>query len=326
MKILITGGAGFIGSHIAQALVDRGDTVVIIDNLTSGKRENLPRGARFYRADYGSSLALHRIFRKEKPEAVFHLAARINVRESQRQPLLYTQTNILGSMRLIAIAKRYGVKKFLYASTGGVMYGETDVLPIAETTVPAPSSPYAMGKLFVEHYLLASGMHPVIFRYSNVYGPRQNPWGETGVIAVFSQKMLANEQPIIYNAGEMTRDYIFVSDVVAANIRALDNDHISGVYNIGTGRETSVNQIFTLLRRQFDVTPDPRYAEMSVGGIEKSALSSEKFRKISGWQPEISLEKGIAETVLWFKRAEKDAPQKIRMRLPRFLYRLASFV
>ena len=326
MKILITGGAGFIGSHIAQALVERGDEVVIVDNLTAGKKENLPRGARFYRADIGNSLALYRIFRKEKPEAVFHLAARISVRESKLRPFLYAKTDVLGSMRLIEIAKRYGVKKFMYASTGGVMYGETENLPVTETALPEPSSPYAMGKLFVEQYVLASGMHPVVLRYSNVYGPRQNPRNDAGVIAIFSEKMLANEQPVIYNAGETTRDYIFIADVVTANIRALNDDQVSGVYNIGTGMETSVNQIFSLLSLQFDVTADPHYAEMPVEETGRSALSSEKFQSVSGWRPEVSLEDGIAQTALWFKQTQKDTPQKIRMRFPRFLYRLASFI
>lgn len=325
MKILITGGAGFIGSHIADALVARGDRVVILDNLSTGKKEHLPKEARFYRADYGSAFALHRIFRKEKPEVVLHLAGRISVRESERQPLLYIKRDVLRSMRLIEIAKTYGIKKFIYASTGGAMYGETECLPATETMLPTPSSPYAMGKLFIEHYLLASGLHPVVLRYANVYGPRQNPKSEAGVVAIFSQQMLMNEQPIIHNAGETTRDYIFVADVITATLKAVDIDVVSGVYNIGTGRETSVNQIFTLLNAQFDGIIHPRYAEIPVKEIPRSALSSEKFHNVSGWRPTVSLEAGIRETVIWFKSKPDLASRKARFSFSQLLYRPTLF-
>lgn len=320
MKILITGGAGFIGSHIAETLVDRGDDVVIVDNLISGTRENLPRGARFYRADYGNFSAISRIFRIEKPEAVFHLAAHISVRESKLRPLFYVKEDILGSIRFIEVAKRYGVKKFIFSSTGGAMYDEADTLPIPESALPEPSSPYAMSKFFIERYLFSSGIPSAVLRYANVYGPRQNPRGEAGVIAIFSEKILRGERPIIHNAGITTRDYIFVSDIVAANIAALENEHILGVYNIGTGRETDVNQIFSLLNKRFDSALDPIYLETPVEEVRRSALSSEKFQKISGWRPTVSLEEGIPRVVEWFKQEQSDSLQRSHWRILRFAH------
>jgi len=305
MKVLVTGGAGFIGSHIAQALVDRGDEVVIVDNLILGKKENLPQGARFYRADYGNISAMNRIFRKEQPEAIFHLAAHISVRESLRHPIFYVETNVIGSMHFINIAKKYGVKKFIFASTGGVMYGEPDTFPIPETTLPKPDSPYAIGKLYIEHFLFSSGIPAVALRFANVYGPRQNALSEAGVVAIFSEKMLRGDQPILNNAGKTTRDYIFVSDVVAANIAALENSQALGVYNIGTGKETSTNEIFSLLNARFDSTFEPVYASALVNELGRSSLSSEKFQKVSGWVPKVSTEEGILQTVEWFRNQYK---------------------
>lgn len=325
MKILITGAAGFIGSHTAEALLARGHTVVVVDNLLSGSRESLPRGVRWYRVDYSDTSAMERIFRTEKPEGVFHLAARISVRESILKPALYVRTDVMGSVDFIDMAKRYGVKKFIFSSTGGALYGNVKILPVAETRLPQPSSPYAMSKLFIEQYLFASGIPAVALRYANVYGPRQNPHGEAGIIAVFCEKMCKGERPAIYNAGDKTRDYIHVTDVAAANVMALENDNIFGVYHIGTGKETDANGIFALVKKEFDFSGEPTYMEMP-DTIERNALSSEKFQSVSGWRPEVSLEDGIAQTALWFKQTQKDTPQKIRMRFPRFLYRLASFI
>lgn len=326
MNVLITGGVGFIGSHLADALIDRGYSVAIVDNLLTGNKANLPRQARLYRADYSNVAAMRRIFRKEKPSAVFHLAARISVRESQVNPLLYVQTDLLGSMRLIDVAKQHGVKKFIFSSTGGVMYGEADTVPIAESAMPRPSSPYAMNKLFIEQYLLASGVPAVALRYANVYGPRQNPQSEAGVIAIFSERLLRGQQPVIHNQGKTTRDYMFVSDVVAANIMAFENDAVLGVYNIGTGRETDVNHIFGLINQEFDGTSVPVYKTEPVQEIRRSALSSEKFQSVTGWQPRVSLEEGIPRAIDWYKRQQATISQPLYKYAGNFVYRLTSFL
>lgn len=302
MKILITGGAGFIGSHLVDALIARGHDVVVLDNLSGGKRENLHPEARFYLCDIADVLFTEKIFRKERPVAVFHLAARISVRASIAEPLLDAHTNILGSINIIRLAHRYGAKKIIAASTGGVMYGDTKKRPTPETVAARPLSPYAIAKLttdtFLEYYHRVFGLPYAAIRCGNVYGPRQNPHGEAGVIAIFLEAMLRGENPVINGAGTNTRDYVYIDDVVNAYLAPLESPR-SGVYNIGTGRETSTLEIFRFLNAHFDDHFAEYHGPEAIGEQEKSSLSISKAKKELGWKPSVSLEEGIAATVSW---------------------------
>jgi len=260
MKILVTGGAGFIGSHIVDRLVKESHKVVIIDNLSTGRKENLNPKAKFYKLDIQNP-GVAEVFKKEKPEIVFHLAAQIDVRKSVEDPLEDAKTNILGSLNIIQnfinvnsrklVSNSHKFVKFIFASTGGAIYGDADIVPTPETYPEFPLSPYGICKLSVEKYLnyywKVFGLPYVALRYANVYGPRQNSKGEAGVIAIFLDKMLSGEKPVINGNGRQTRDFVFVKDVVEANILAMKKNKV-GVYNIGTSKETDINTIFRKLK------------------------------------------------------------------------------
>ncbi|MEP7162673.1 MAG: NAD-dependent epimerase/dehydratase family protein, partial [Candidatus Moraniibacteriota bacterium] len=254
-RLLVTGGAGFIGSHIVDALVDLGYRVFILDDLSSGKEENLNPKAKFYKCDLTDLKKTDRLFAKIHPYAIFHLGAQIKVGTSVQDPVADATTNIVASVNLMRLSEKYGVEKFIFSSTSAV-YGNTRIIPTPETAATNPLSPYAISKLTVERYLKfyhdTYGLNATILRYANVYGPRQNAEGESGVIAVFLSKMLRDETPTINGDGEQTRDYVYVSDVVAANLMALERPKISGVFNVGTSEQTSVNEVFERLNRQFD--------------------------------------------------------------------------
>ncbi len=303
MKILVTGGAGFIASHIADAYINLGHDVVVIDNLTTGKKENINPRAKFYFEDINSIL-IDKIFKDEKFDLINHHAAQIDVRISVENPTFDAQTNIVGSLNLYEAAKKYGIKKIIFASTGGAIYGEQDYFPADEKHPTRPCSPYGIAKLANEKYLyyykVVHGIDFVIFRYGNVYGPRQNPHGEAGVVAIFINKMLHSEQPIIYGDGRNTRDYIYVDDLVKANILAL-NDNFSGIYNIGTAKEHDVNYVFDYLNKLTDANLPEKHEEAKKGEQRRSVISYEKIKKLHNWQPQINFEDGLKLTVEYFK-------------------------
>lgn len=286
MKILITGGAGFIGSHLVDELIKQKHSVAIIDNLSEGKKENINLKARFYKINICNNL--ESIFRKENPEIIFHLAAQKNVRKSIEDPIKDARTNILGTLNILKHCKN--VKKFIFSSSGGAIYGNTKIIPTPETETPNPLSPYGVSKLAIEKYLKALNMPYISLRYSNVYGPRQDPFGEAGVVAIFINKIKNNQTPIIFGSGEQTRDYIYVSDVVSANIKALEKN-IFGEFNIGTSRETSVNQLLKLI----DPKAKPKYKPAIAGEVQTSCLDITKAKKILDWEPKIKLEDGIKQ-------------------------------
>jgi len=242
LKILVTGGAGFIGSNVADGLIEAGHETVIVDDLSNGREENIPCKAAFYKVDVRDK-KLDDVFRKEKPDIVIHNAAQLSVRVSVEQPLLDADINIIGGLNLIDICRRYDVRKIIFASSGGTVYGEQQVFPADESHPLAPISPYGVAKLATEHYLYyyyqAYGLEYIALRYANIYGPRQDPHGEAGVVAIFSNMMLAGKAPVINGDGLQTRDYVYVGDVVKVSLAAVRSDFV-GPVNIGTGRETDV--------------------------------------------------------------------------------------
>src|SRR3989338_4943309 len=307
MKILITGGAGFIASHITDACVNKGYQVVIIDNLSSGKRKYLNPKAVFYKVDIRNREAIDKIFRKEKPQILNHHAAQISVRNSVDNPLNDADINLLGLLNLLEAGKPY-LKKVIFASSGGVVYGEADKMPTPEDYIPlCPLSPYGVAKLAGEYYLnyyqKNFGITGVSLRYSNVYGPRQNPHGEAGVVAIFSKKMLKGEAPVINGDGLQTRDYVYVGDVVSANQLALAKD-VSGPFNIGTGMETNVVGIWQKIAKITGTDIQAIHGLAKPGEQKRSVLYNSLAREKLAWQPSIDLESGLKETVKFFKKNE----------------------
>jgi len=307
MRILFTGGAGFIGSNVVDALVEGGHEVVVVDNLSTGKEENINPKARFFHVDLTDFEALERVFTETKPEVVFHTAAQIDVRKSVQDPLFDAETNIIGSMNLFEFSIKYGVKRVIFSSTGGALYGEAEKLPADENTHIEPLSPYGVSKYCTEQYLeyfkRVYNLERVILRYANVYGPRQDPLGEAGVIAIFTSKILNNEKPVIYGDGNQTRDYIFVEDVVRANILALDGKE--GIYNIGTSVETPVNDLVKMFSKILNKHIEPIYAPPRKGEVQRISLDASKAEKELGFTVEFSLEDGLRKTLEWYKRSLK---------------------
>lgn len=307
MKILVTGGAGFIGSNVVDALVDLGHKVVVVDNLSSGLRDNLNPKAKFYEMDIRDK-KLGEVFEREKPEMVDHHAAQIDVRKSGEDPIADAEANILGSLNLITNCLRCGVRRIIYASTGGAIYGDPQYLPADENHPVNPIAQYGISKHTVEHYLhLYSAIHGldyVCLRYSNVYGPRQNPYGEAGVVAIFAIQMLTGKQPTIFGPGDKTRDYTHVSDIVEANIVAL-NKGKNAIYNIGTGVETSDQEIFDTLASVLGYKGKPIYAPLRKGEVYRISLNCDKARDGLGWSPKLSLKEGIAATADYYRKLAK---------------------
>jgi UDP-glucose 4-epimerase len=304
MKIAVTGGAGFIGSNIVDAYIAAGHDVVVLDNFSSGKHENVNPKARVYTVDIASP-EIHEIFANERFEMVNHHAAQISVRVSVDDPAADAQVNILGSLNVFEAARKSGVRKIIFASSGGAIYGEQRVFPADEMHTKRPLSPYGVTKLSVEKYLgyyfLVYGIEHVIFRYTNVYGPRQSAHGEAGVVAIFAEKMLCGDQPVINGSGKQTRDYVYIQDVVRANILAL-NKNAKGVYNVCTNHEYSVNTIFTYLRMITNSRCAQTHAPAKAGEQMRSICSYRKIAANLGWTPKTSIEDGLAKTVTWFKR------------------------
>jgi UDP-glucose 4-epimerase len=308
MKILVTGGAGFIGSHVVDAYLELGHEVVVVDNLSSGSIENLNPKAKFYKMDIRDS-DIEDLFKNEKPDVVNHHAAQMDVRKSVEDPIYDADVNIIGSLNLLQNCIRYGVKKFIFASTGGAIYGEQDYFPADEEHPTRPLSPYGVAKLTVEKYLYfykeVHGLNYIALRYANIYGPRQNPHGEAGVVAIFISKMLKGEQPVINGDGFQTRDYTFVGDVVRANVLALSYEK-SDVFNIGTGIETDVNTLFHKLKQLTGANCDEFHGPAKSGEQRRSVISYEKIYKTLGWKPMTSLDEGLRLTVEFFKNKFKS--------------------
>ena len=307
MKILVTGGAGFIGSHVVDAYIEEGNEVVIVDDLSTGRISNLNPNAKFYQVDIRDP-KLGEIFEAERPDIVNHHAAQMNVRRSVADPLFDADVNILGSLKLIEYAKSYKIKKFIYISTGGAVYGEPEYLPCDENHPINPICQYGASKHTVEHYLymyhVNYGLNYTVLRYPNVYGPRQDPHGEAGVVAIFSGQMLAGEQVVINGDGEQTRDYVFVGDCARANIAVTDQHAAIGIFNIGSGRGTSVNEIFAHLRDITGYKLAPVYGPAKVGETRFIYLTADKAQRELGWKPTVSLEDGLGKTVEYFRVSE----------------------
>ena len=304
MKFLVTGGAGFIGSNVVDGLIEAGYEVVVVDNLITGKRENVNPKARFYRVDI-TSPDLEEVFERERPDYVNHHAAQMNVRKSVDDPMYDARVNVLGSVNLLELCRRYEVKKVIYASTGGAVYGEPLYLPVDEDHPVNPLSPYGVTKHTVEHYLYFYGanygLRYTILRYPNIYGPRQDPHGEAGVVAIFTEKMLRNERPTIFGDGTQTRDYVYVGDVVTANLLAIDKGD-GEIYNVGTGVETSVNELFEFLREAVGVDLEPIYGERRLGEVYRIAITNDKIYRDFGWKPQTPLKEGLFKTIEYYRR------------------------
>jgi UDP-glucose 4-epimerase len=305
MKIVLTGGAGFIGSHIADLLISEGHKVAIVDDLSSGTIENIPPEAAFYQIDIRDP-SVGEILQREAPEVIIHHAAQISVRCSVEDPIHDLEINIRGTLNLLQGAVQHNVKKFIFASTGGAIYGEQDYFPADEEHPQRPISPYGVGKLAVEKYLYCYytvyGLSYTVLRYSNVYGPRQDPHGEAGVVAIFALKMLDKGNPVINGTGEQTRDFVYVKDVARANLLAI-NSNVAGAINIGTAQETSVNQLFSLLAGLTGSQAPQPHAPPIPGEQLRSVISWERARTVLGWSPQVALEAGLSETVDFFKAA-----------------------
>jgi UDP-glucose 4-epimerase len=310
MKILITGGAGFIASNIADAYIDLGHEVVIIDNLSTGRKEFVNSKAVFYEVDICDQAKIDEIFEKEKPDVLNHHAAQISVRHSVENPSLDAQINLLGLLNLLEAGRKHGLKKVIFASSGGVVYGEASEIPTPDTYQPLePLSPYGVTKLASEKYLYfyykTYGLPYVALRYANIYGPRQNPHGEAGVIAIFSLKLLGGTIPIINGDGQQLRDYVFVDDVVEANKAALITDAV-GTFNIGTGIQTSVVQLYEGICEAIGSTEPASFGPAKPGEQRKSCLDATKARQILGWEPHILIKDGLKKTVEFFKAYAKN--------------------
>ena len=303
MKILVTGGAGFIASHITDAFINEGHEVFVLDNLSTGFKKNINPKAEFIESDICDQ-SLSQLFEKEKFEVVNHHAAQMDVRRSVADPAFDANTNIIGTINLLQNSVRNGVRKFIFASTGGAVYGEQNYFPADENHPTSPLSPYGISKLAVEKYLFFYStqykLNYTVLRYANIYGPRQNPFGEAGVVAIFSSKLLKKEQTIINGSGKQTRDYVFVGDVVKANLLTI-TDEKSDIYNVGTGKETDVNELFSELNKITGNNAAEKHGPAAPGEQMRSVITSEKLFKKFKWKPDTELHIGLENTVDFFK-------------------------
>jgi len=304
MRALVTGGAGFIGSNLVDALVDRGDEVTAIDNLTTGRRENiepaLERGAVLVEADIRDADAMRDVVARIEPEVVFHLAAQIDVRHSVADPAADARINVEGTINLLEAARAAGVRRFVNTSTGGAIYGEGQILPAPEDHPVAPEAPYGLSKFCAEQYAeifqRMHGVSTVSLRYGNVYGPRQDPLGEAGVIAIFCGKLVEGERPLVFGDGLQTRDYVYVGDVVAANLAAAAAQ-VTGAYNIGTGVQSTVLDLVGALGALAGRSFEPEHAPERQGEVRHIALDWTRAREELGWQPRVELSEGLRLTL-----------------------------
>jgi UDP-glucose 4-epimerase len=301
--VLITGGAGFIGSHLADDVLAQGGRAIVLDNLSTGKRENVPAGAVFYQRDLLDP-GLDELLADEKVEVVNHHAAQANVRVSIDDPAADARINIVGGLQLVSACRKAGVKRFVFASSGGTVYGEQRVYPCDESHPKGPTSPYGVAKYAFELYLDAfrgtGDLEPVILRYANVYGPRQWPKGEAGIVAILAELLLAGERPRIFGDGEQTRDYVHVADVVAANRAAYATDRL-GAYNVGTGVETSVNALYGMVARELGTTIEPLHVAAVAAELRRNSLDAGKLARELGVPIATPLAAGLASTLAWYR-------------------------
>jgi UDP-glucose 4-epimerase len=302
MRVLVTGGAGFIGSHLTDALVDRGDEVLVVDDLSTGERAYVNPSAAFEELDIRTPEAAA-LVQSWRPDAICHLAAQMSVSRSVREPLFDAGVNLSGALNVLEAARAAGAR-FVFASTGGALYGDADVLPTPESAPAWPVSPYGVAKLAFEHYLHAyraqHGLEYVALRYANVYGPRQNPHGEAGVVAIFCLRLLSGQQAVINGDGTFTRDYVYVDDVVRANLAALDRG-VVGHFNVGTGRQVDVNEIFHQVVDRLGVEAEEVHGPARPGDQRTSALDWGLIERELGWRPQVELEDGLTRTATWFR-------------------------
>jgi UDP-glucose 4-epimerase len=300
MKILVTGGAGFIGSHVVDRCVAAGHEVAVVDNLATGSRERVNPRATLHVTDVRDP-ELADVFRAERPSVVIHHAAQAEVRRSVEDPKFDADVNVLGAVNLFECCRRFDVARVIYASSGGAAYGDTDVLPTPEDHVARPASPYGVSKLTAELYLgcwsQMYGIQALVFRYANVYGPRQSPAGEAGVVAIFAHRLLSGEHVVINGDGLQTRDYVYVGDIADANIAGLERPDATGVVNLGTGIETSVVELYDRLRAVAGVDLPPRHGPAKLGEQRRSVLDISRAHAVLGWRPRVSLDDGLRLTV-----------------------------
>lgn len=303
MKIIVTGGAGFIGSHVAHAYIRAGHRVVVIDNLSKGSLANIPTKAKFYKADIRDANTLDKIFHKEKPDVINHHAAFISVTESVKNPEKTFETNVTGTLNVLlafaGISPRNAKKKFIFSSTGGAIYGNPKKLPASESTPPMPLSPYALTKIISEemisYFCGAYGIQYLIFRYANVYGPRQRAQGGAGIFPIFTNKMRRGETPVIFGNGKKTRDYVYVEDVARANVLGLSRG-ANDIMNISTGREISDDHVFHSLANIIGFHKKAQYKPTRRGEVKRISMSFAKARKVLGWEPKTTWAEGIKMT------------------------------
>ncbi|HEV8641360.1 MAG TPA: NAD-dependent epimerase/dehydratase family protein [Methylomirabilota bacterium] len=304
MRILVTGGAGFVGSHIADRLIRDGHAVAVVDNVSAGTRENVNRAATLHVCDIRSA-RLDAVFAAARPEAVLHVAAQAAVSRSVVDPLFDASVNVLGTIALLEASRRTGVRRVVYTSTGGAAYGDTDVLPTPEDHPARATSPYGVSKVAAERYLECwaglTGGRTLALRLANVYGPRQNPLGEAGVIAIFAHRLLGGEPCVVNGDGEQTRDYVYVEDVADAVARAVARADATGVVNIGTGVETSVNELYRRLAKAAPVERPAVHGPARPGEQRRSALDATRAKALLGWTPSTSLDEGLARTLAYFR-------------------------
>ena len=304
MRILVTGAAGFIGSHVAEAYAQAGHEVVGLDNLSTGNRENLPAGIPLRNVDLTDEKALYGLFDEIHPEIVNHHAAQVNVRTSWEDPAHDARTNILGALNLLQSALKAGAGRFIYSSSGGAIYGEPEDLPVKEDCLPQPLSNYGVSKYAVELYLRSfaesSDLQYAILRYPNIYGPRQDPKGEAGVVAIFATQMLTGVQPRIFGDGSKTRDYLFVSDVVDANLRALDCDG-NRIFNLGWGKEITDLEVFKTVREAVGSKVEPVFEAKRPGEIDRISTDAARARESLGWKPTVEFPAGVQQVVDYWK-------------------------
>jgi UDP-glucose 4-epimerase len=303
VKVLVTGGAGFIGSHVTDVFLDAGHQVWALDDLSSGRRENLRPEVRLVVADVRSAEAA-RLVETERFEVMCHLAAQMDVRRSVTDPRFDADVNVAGFLNLLEAARKSGLRKVVFSSTGGAIYGEQDVYPAPETHPTRPVSPYgvskASGELYLGYYRAQYGLRSTALRYANVYGPRQNPHGEAGVVAIFSERLLRGETCIVNGTGEQTRDFVFGQDVARANLLAATGD-VEGPVNVGTGIETDVNRLYALLAGAAGVERPAQHAPGKAGEQMRSSVDPARAAKVLGWRPTVALEEGLRRTVDWFR-------------------------